>query len=342
MIELPTEYRVLLDRRSPHPPLVTVVVVCFNQARYLHATLESIAAQDCTDFEIILIDDASQDDSTDVALTWAHMHPLPIIVVKNTHNRGVVPTLAAATSLVRTPFFSMIAGDDLIEPRKLSVQVPLLLEAEPAVGFVYSDAHLIDEEGALVGETWLQRFVPGVQPKEGALFEAFLLGGFHVPAMTYLIRTEVLRRSGAFGPGLAYEDVDLNLRLSYQAHARFSDYPSARYRLRPNGLRNTLSPAALHSSAFLILRPWLHRPQETRRRAKRKYMIEAYWLYEHHEIATAELLRAVRDAPTVETVILALLALAHVPMQGLVSGRARLLRLTRLSGSVSASSPRGH
>jgi hypothetical protein len=181
-----------------------------------------------------------------------------------------------------------------------------------------------------------------MQPREGALFEAFLRRGFHVPAMTYLIRTDVLRRSGAFGPGLAYEDVDLNLRLSYQAHARFSDYPSARYRLRPSGLRSTMSPAALHRSRLLILRPWLHHPRETRRRARRKYVISAYWLYEHHEIAAVEFLSSVRDAPSVETVILAFLALAHVPLQSLVSSRTRLLRLTRSSGRARASSPRCH
>jgi glycosyltransferase involved in cell wall biosynthesis len=330
MIEAPREYRVLLDRRRPHPPLVTIVVVSFNQAHYLQTTLNSIAAQDCTDFEVILIDDASQDDFTEVALTWVQLHSLPIIVVQNTHNRGVVPTLATAASLVRTRLFSMIAADDSLEPRKLSVQIPLLLETYPYVGFVYSDAHLISEDGALVGETWLQRFVPGVRPKEGALFEAFLLGGFHLPVMTYLIRTDVLRRSGAFGPGLAYEDVDLNLRLSYQARARFSDYPSARYRLRPSGLRNTLSPAERHRSAFLVLRPWLRDPWATRRRARRKYAIEAYWLYEHHEIGAGRFLSAIRDAPSVETVVLAFLALFHVPWQSLISRRARLLRLTRL------------
>jgi glycosyltransferase involved in cell wall biosynthesis len=341
MIEPPREYRVLLDRRSSHAPLVTVVVVSFNQSRYLHSTLDSIAAQDCTDFEIVLIDDASQDDSTEVAFTWAQTHSLPIIIVQNTYNRGLVPTLAVATSLVRTPLFSMIAGDDLLEPRKLSIQIPLLLEAQPTVGYVYSDAHLISEDGAPVGETWLQFFGPGVQPKEGALFEAFLLEEFHVPVMTYLIRTDVLRRSGAFGPGLAYEDTDLNLRLSYQAHARFSDYPSARYRLRPNGLHNTLSPAALHRSDFRALRPWLRYPRTTRRRARRKYAIEAYWLYEHHEIGAQQFLSAIRDAPSVETVVLAFLALFHVPMQSLDSGRARLLRLTRLSRTMCEDRSRG-
>ena len=342
MIEPPRQYRVLLDRRTPHTPLVTVVVVTFNQARYVRSTLDSIAAQDCTDFEIVLIDDASQDDSTEVAVTWAETHSLPIIVVQNTYNRGVVRTLAVATSLVRTPLFSMIAGDDLLEPRKLSIQIPLLLEAPPNVGYVYSDAHLISEDGALLGETWLQRFVPGRQPRQGALFEAFLLEGFHVPAMTYLIRTDVLRRSGAFGPGLAYEDVDLNLRLSYQAHARFSDYPSARYRLRPDGLRNTISPAAGRRNGLLTLRPWIDHPRETRRRARRKYVISAYLLYEHHEIAAVEFLSSVRDALSVETVILAFFALTHVPLHSLVSPRTRLLRLTRSFGKARASSPRCH
>jgi hypothetical protein len=71
-------------------------------------------------------------------------------------------------------------------------------------------------------------------------------------------------------------------------------------------------------------------------------VISAYLLYEHHEITAVEFLSLVRDAPSVETVILAFLALAHVPMQGLVSRRAHLLRLTRLSGRARASSSRCH
>ena len=308
---------------------MSIVVVSFNQARYLPATLESIEAQDFKDFEIILIDDASEDDSAIVSLNWAKLHSLPLVVIQNVRNRGLVPTLAAATSLVRTPLFSLIAADDLLEPRKLSTQVPLLVDGPPAVGFVYSDALLISDDGRLVGDTWLQRFVPGITPKDGDLFEDFLLRGFHVPAMSYLIRTEVLRRSGAFGAGLEFEDIDLNLRLSYRAEGRFSDYPSVRYRLRPDGLRSTLSPEAFQRTLFYVLRPWLDHPLRTRSKVRQRYLLEAYWLYEHQQIAAPELLAAVRDAPSVVTVLLVFFALLRVPRRDVVAGYAYLGRLAK-------------
>jgi hypothetical protein len=71
-------------------------------------------------------------------------------------------------------------------------------------------------------------------------------------------------------------------------------------------------------------------------------VISACCLYEHHDIAAVEFLSLVRDALSSETVILAFLAIAHLPMQVLVSIRARLLQLTRLFGRARASSLRCH
>jgi protein-tyrosine sulfotransferase len=285
-------YEVLFDTRSTEAPLVTIMVVMYNQARYVSETLESVAAQEFTDFELIIIDDASQDDSVAVSLDWARRHDLPLLLIRNRSNQGVVATLATATGLVRTELISLVAGDDLLEPSKLSLQVPLLLESAPNVGFVYSDAYLISDDGDDFTETWLQTFKANATPRDGDLFEAFLTRDLHIPVMTLLARTNDVRRSGAFSPGLHYEDVDLMIRLSHVTLGRYSRYPSVRYRVRPDGLRAQLSPEVVSSCRLRVYRPWLQNPRSTRPFARRQYFQDAYWLYRHGDLTGLQFARA--------------------------------------------------
>jgi glycosyltransferase involved in cell wall biosynthesis len=289
------DYDVLLDTRSTEVPLVTIVVSTYNQASYIAETLDSIAAQEFTDFELIVIDDASPDESMDVSLDWARKHEVPVLLIRNRSNQGVVAALATATGLVRTELISFLAGDDVFLPEKLRIQVPLLLGSPPKVGFVYSDAYLMSDAGEHLPETWLQVFKKNATPRHGDLFEAFFTRELHIPVMTLLARTDAIRRSGAFSPGLIYEDLDLMIRLSHVSDGHFSKFPSARYRLRPEGLRAQLSGDVISRCRLDVYRPWLHSPRSTRSFARRQYFQDAWRLYRFGVLTGPQLAKATLD-----------------------------------------------
>lgn len=317
-------YKVLYDNRKPEIPLVTIAVVCFNQASYIAESLDSIAAQKFSDFEILFFDDASTDASVDAALEWLSQARVSALLARNDINYGLVPTLAAELTLVRTEFVSFLAADDALEPEKLSDQVPRLLASPSRVGFVYSDAYLMSEEGWLDGSTWLgDHFPTRTTRRSGDLFPEIIARRFRLPAMTILTRTELLRSLGVFGPGLTYEDLDLDLRLSHASIGLFSEYISARYRLRPAGLRNTLGQESLLKSDMQVYRAWLHSPRATRRIARREYIILACLLYELRAMTRSNLLKAAIMTRSLTAVLVALLCVG-VPLEFLRWVRRRL------------------
>src|SRR5438270_8323055 len=59
---------------APKPPAVSVIIPCYNQAEYLTEAVESVLAQDFTDWEIIIVNDGSRDNTTDVARRLASEH----------------------------------------------------------------------------------------------------------------------------------------------------------------------------------------------------------------------------------------------------------------------------
>jgi glycosyltransferase involved in cell wall biosynthesis len=309
-------FQVLLDRRSLDPPQVSVIVPVFNQGLFLSETLDSIAAQDLASFEVIVCDDASSDNSAQVALTWAASNfGTRILIGHNRANLGLMPTLATALTLVRTEYVSVVAGDDVLEPSKLSDQVGILADEGENVGFVYSDALVMSENGELTGASWLEDvFHVRTSRREGHLFKEVLRGRLNFPTLTLLIRTDLVRTCGALGPGLSHEDWDLDLRISNAALGRFSSYKSARYRMRNSSLRTSLSPQALHRTALETYRPWIHEPRDTRRLARRKYMIHAAYLYQLGVFSRRDLVNSLHEALSTVSVILAVLGFTRFPL----------------------------
>lgn len=189
------------------------------------------------------------------------------------------------------------------------------MSSPPDVGFIYSDAYLMTEDGKLDGSTWLaDHFETRTARRSGDIFSAILARQLNLPTQTLLIRTGLLRSCGAFGPGLIHEDVDLDLRLSYASRGLFSEYVSARYRLRADGLRETVSRDSLLASEMQAYLPWLHNPRATRRTARREYITLACLLYELGATTRSNLLGAAIMTRS-PTAMLGAIACVGVPLK---------------------------
>jgi glycosyltransferase involved in cell wall biosynthesis len=127
-------------------PTLSVTVNNYNYARYLDRTIESILAQTFTDFELILIDNASTDDSLEVMRRHAAADPR-IRIVAHARNEGMFASLHESCSLSRGRYRVPIEADDwVLAPDAFQTQIDML-ERHPSMAFVYSSMTMTGSDG---------------------------------------------------------------------------------------------------------------------------------------------------------------------------------------------------
>lgn len=218
---------------------VSVVVVTYDQARFLPEALGSVLAQTFTDYEVVVVDDASSDGSVAVVEEWAARHGVDVTLVAHSSNTGPCRSLNDGIARARGEYVALLSGDDAWLPRKLEVQVAQLDALPAAVGVAYGDAYLMDESGDELPGRFVETHRSFDAPPEGDLFEVLLESNF-IPGPATLFRRRCLEETGAFDESLAYEDWDFWIR--FAARFRFAYTPEvlARYRVVTNSLVRSL------------------------------------------------------------------------------------------------------
>lgn len=136
---------------STQRPRLSVTVLNYNYGRYLARTLDSILSQTMTDFEVILIDDCSKDDSAAVAARYAG--DPRVRFVRHERNAGYVASLIEGTeTLSRGEYLMVISADDKVSsPRAFERQVEAL-DRKPSAAFCFSGfQRMMAESGEIIG-----------------------------------------------------------------------------------------------------------------------------------------------------------------------------------------------
>ena len=195
-------------------PLVTVVCLSFNHARFLEEALDSVLVQTHPRVEIIVVDDASTDNSAVLIKQYADRHPArEIQVLLLPENGGNCAAFNRALALSKGDFLVDFATDDVMLPTRLSEQVAAFQQLDASYGVVYTDCELISEEGQHVRYHYrrdeqgrLASFAPC-----GDVFAA-VLGHYFISTPTMMMRRTVLETLGGYDEALAYEDFDFWVR----------------------------------------------------------------------------------------------------------------------------------
>jgi glycosyltransferase involved in cell wall biosynthesis len=116
-------------------PSVSVVIPCYNYARFVGDAIASALGQDGVDVEVIVVDDASPDASADVVREIA-AHDDRVRLIVHAENRGPVDTFNDGLAGVRGDYVVRLDADDLLTPGSLA-RATALAEAHPTVGLVY-------------------------------------------------------------------------------------------------------------------------------------------------------------------------------------------------------------
>jgi glycosyltransferase involved in cell wall biosynthesis len=201
-------------------PAVSVVVSSYNYGRYVGGALASVRAQTFADFEALVIDDSSSDDS--LAAIEPFLADPRFRLVRQRH-LGQTRTKNRGLELARAPFIAFLDADDTWAPDKLERQVAKF-RAEPGLGVVFTRRTLIDAAGAA-------RPCLAAAPPVGRVVNELFRQNF-ICFSSALLRAEVAAHVGGFDErlGLAI-DYDFWLRAARHYPFGVVDAPLVAYRV---------------------------------------------------------------------------------------------------------------
>lgn len=139
MVKLQAKHKLLLP---PPKGRVTVFIPVYNMANFIGKTLQSLAEQTVKDFDVVVLDDASTDNLSEVLALWSG----DIKLLKFEENMGVRHALNAGIAACETEFFVSVAADDWLEPTYLEKALKEF-EDDPYLEFVASQTDFVDVAG---------------------------------------------------------------------------------------------------------------------------------------------------------------------------------------------------
>jgi glycosyltransferase involved in cell wall biosynthesis len=214
-------------------PDISILLPCFNAESTLEEALESLAKQSYSDFEVICVDDGSQDKTRSILETWCQKDARFIQVRKE--HQGVVKTANTGLSLCRSPIIIRMDADDRCHPDRLKLQRDFLLE-NPNIDVVGSlvEGFPKDQigEGFKLYYEWLNSLIH----HEDICREIFIESPLANPSTAF--RKTWIEEMGGYQDHDWPEDYDLWLR-AYLAGTRFAKIPQVLLEWREHPKRLT-------------------------------------------------------------------------------------------------------
>lgn len=125
-------------------PLISVVIPTYNRSEYLAESLNSVLNQTFKDFEVIVVDDGSNDSTSVLMKYFVKIDPRVKYIVKN-QNEGIAKARNLGISHAKGDYISVHDSDDLMLPKKLAKSIRMLKKTK--ADFVYSSYFISDGDG---------------------------------------------------------------------------------------------------------------------------------------------------------------------------------------------------
>lgn len=211
-------------------PKVSVVMPVFNGEKYLGEAIDSILKQSFFDFEFIIINDAS-DDNTSVILNDYFLKDKRIVLIKNDNNMGLSSSLNKGLKMARGLYLARMDSDDIAISCRLKKQVSFL-DNNPNVGMVGTAAYIVDLHGEALRKV--------KSSTDNEILKKALKNSNQFIHPSMMFRKECIQKVGGYREELdGSEDYDLWLRIS--EHFDIANLPEylMSYRINPNSISVT-------------------------------------------------------------------------------------------------------
>lgn len=213
-------------------PKVSVVVPVFNHERYVVPAVRSILDQSFGDFEVIAIDDGSQDRSGELIKTIDDDR----LTYTYQQNQGASRTLNRGIEMSRGEYVSILNSDDLYHCERLQACLDVL-ESDRSIQAVFTNLDLVDEEGKLMSTTrgpeeyWKGLPADTSFSREDNRVLDLLAGNFLLTTSNLFCRREVFETVGYFSHLRYAHDYDFFLRLCSRHKVHLIEKPLVNYRI---------------------------------------------------------------------------------------------------------------
>ncbi|MBB6459553.1 glycosyltransferase [Flammeovirga kamogawensis] len=207
-------------------PLVTVICLSYNHENFIDDAIGSIAKQTYYNIEIIIIDDASKDQSVGKIKSSLQKYNLTSTFLKLTDNIGNCKAFNKGLEKANGKYIIDFALDDVLLPNRVQDDVTFFESLTTDFGAIFSDAGNIDTKGNRTKDSFYNRNMNGellFPIKSGDLYERILQNPPLFPAPTITFRGLHLKELGGYDESLAYEDYDIWIRLSRKYKVAFYD-----------------------------------------------------------------------------------------------------------------------
>lgn len=280
-------------------PLVSVIMPVYNGEQFLAEAIESILTQTFADFEFIIVDDSSTDESAAIIHSYAKRDQR-IRLIQHEKNLGMSSARNTGIAAATGEYLAAMDCDDISLPERLEKQVDCL-RSHPRIGGVGVGAQRVTEDLAPIETIQL--------PNSNALIVlAMIAGGPAVIRASLMLRREHLAASGGYRPDIrTANDYELFLRLVWQTAIRYANVPDVLYLYRQHqssssrrleDLRSLVVTESVRRALEVLwgevpedtfqrmnkLRPWIKLSVKERRRTRRdmhrliESMIAANWV----------------------------------------------------------------
>lgn len=196
-------------------PLVTVVIPSYNHAQFITAAIKSVFNQTHVNFELIVIDDGSTDDSRNVIVRLSKEYGFNYFFQEN---RGLSLTLNRGISLAKGKYITFCSSDDYWSHDKIEKQLEAFKNNENCI-CVVSKAIVVDDlDNHLPSQTNL--YNKGLS--ERIIFSDLLTFKVVLP-VTCMYKLDVINKIGGFDPAVSAEDYDMSLKIALEGEIALTD-----------------------------------------------------------------------------------------------------------------------
>ena len=212
---------------------VSVIIPAYNGERYIAEAIDGVLSQTFTEYEIIVVDDGSTDNTSQIARQYGDR-----VNYLSQANQGVAASRNLGMAAARGEYIAFLDQDDVFLPHKLASQVDLL-DRDPNLGMVNSGWQIVDEAGTVKAAVQPWQQIPHLSCANLIIWKPVFLGAM-------LFRRSWLERSGGFDSTLSQTpDVDLVMRLAMMGcPAAWVEQTTVKYRQHEaNASKNTLLQA---------------------------------------------------------------------------------------------------
>jgi glycosyltransferase involved in cell wall biosynthesis len=274
---------------------VSVILPCYDGARWISDAIKSVLAQTYEDFELVIVNDGSTDDSEKIVASYLSDKRVRYICQEN---KGFSAAINRGTKESSGNLIGFIGQDDLWMPNKLELQVKYFSQHKDA-DLIHSNYCFIDSEERIVGVRDFRS--PNFLSKKEMVKRLFL--GNFIGFETVLVKKRCFDEVGFFDERMTgFSDHDMWLRLAGSFNIRYLDVCSVKKRQHEFQLSNVRMTDVLKDEFLMVQKvvdryPFLQKIEQ-RKLASLYYALGIALLQEgNYEKAKEKLLKAIRCQP---------------------------------------------